>query len=179
MPQQTCETDHVQKPPRNPLEVVVPRKPWMSHLQTRFWRKVEITDTGCWQWTASKQKEGYGQFRVGDRMIPAHRVAIRLFVKDGDDILDQCQEIRHRCPEDNPSCCNPEHLWPGTVSENQVDSLRDGNRGEFSSGQIRHIRRRYDSGETQSDIADDYGVSQRCISLIVRGETYEHVEMPK
>jgi hypothetical protein len=150
----------------------------MSHTQHRFWRKIEITESGCWEWQASTQEYGYGQFRVGDTMVPAHRMAIQLFVPDGEAILDGCEEIRHRCPEDDPACCNPEHLWPGTARQNQLDSLRDGDCGEFSEAQIRHIRRRYDTGETQSDIADDYDVSQRCISMIVRGETYEHVEMP-
>jgi len=150
----------------------------MSHLQHRFWKKIEITESGCWEWGASAQDYGYGQFRVADTMRRAHRMAIQLFCPDGDEILDGCEEIRHRCPEDSPSCCNPEHLWPGDASQNQVDALRDGRRGEFTAAQVRHIRRRYDDGETQSGIADDYGVSQYCISMIVRGETYGHVEFP-
>ena len=43
----------------------------------RFWRHVEKTDT-CWLWTASKTKQGYGQFNPDTGSNLAHRTAWRL-----------------------------------------------------------------------------------------------------
>lgn len=46
--------------------------------ETRFWEKVDkngklILDTPCWEWTASKFSNGYGQFFDGINKIGAHR----------------------------------------------------------------------------------------------------------
>jgi hypothetical protein len=43
---------------------------------------------------------------------------------------------------------------------------------KLTNQQAEDIRRRYASGEYQTPLATEYGVSQRVISLIVRGETY-------
>jgi DNA-binding CsgD family transcriptional regulator len=41
---------------------------------TRFWEKVDKAGD-CWVWTASVTHEGVGQYRVGRRMVQAHRWA--------------------------------------------------------------------------------------------------------
>lgn len=47
---------------------------------------------------------------------------------------------------------------------------------KLSADQVRAIRRAYDTGTVrQVDLAAEYGVSQRAISLITRRETYTDV----
>ena len=80
---------------------------------TRFWLKVEKTE-GCWLWTAYRRPDGYGQFRVGSRMVKAHRFAYELLVgpiPDGRETDHLCR-VRH--------CVNPAHLEPVTHRENTL-----------------------------------------------------------
>ncbi len=86
-------------------------------LKERLMSHVRINpDTGCWEWTASKQSYGYGQFRklVDGKWVirRAHRVSYELFrgpIPDGL-VLD------HLCRV--PGCINPEHLEPVTHKTN-------------------------------------------------------------
>ena len=43
----------------------------------RFWEKVRKSEdpNGCWEWTAHKDKGGYGRFQVDGRNVRAHRWA--------------------------------------------------------------------------------------------------------
>jgi hypothetical protein len=67
-------------------------------LLERFWSNVEKTD-GCWNWTGSKTKNGYGQI-----LISAHRLAYELLVG----AIPENLALDHLCR--NPSCVNPAHL---------------------------------------------------------------------
>ena len=73
---------------------------------------------GCWQWTGSTTRMGYGQFSVmtlgeGRQMIPAHRYAWEQAsgaIPDGVDVLHLCG---------NRICVRPDHLAlrdPGETS---------------------------------------------------------------
>jgi hypothetical protein len=44
---------------------------------------------------------------------------------------------------------------------------------KLTAAQATEIRKRYTAGELQVPLAKEYGVSQRAISLVVRGETYK------
>ena len=48
-----------------------------STTDTRFWGTVDRTGD-CWIWTASVTNQGVGQYRVGRRMVRAHRWAWEL-----------------------------------------------------------------------------------------------------
>jgi hypothetical protein len=86
-------------------------------LGERFWSKVnKDTESGCWEWTASLQTDGYGQFsiKVDDhhRTVQSHRLTYEALVGDIPDGL----QIDHLCR--NASCVNPEHLEPVSALEN-------------------------------------------------------------
>lgn len=69
----------------------------------RFWAKVQRTE-GCWEWTGSKLRSGYGQFTVDGKLMYVHRFSYELHIGPIPDGL----VIDHLCR--NTSCVNPAHL---------------------------------------------------------------------
>ena len=97
-------------------------KIWRVRSKTiteRFWEKVHITD-GCWEWMARRKLHGYGEFRIIDCLVPAHRMAWVLSVGP----IPKGLLVLHRC--DNPPCCNPDHLFLGTQADNLRDAIQKG-----------------------------------------------------
>lgn len=68
--------------------------------------------------------------------------------------------IDHKCR--NPRCVNPAHLEPVTPSEN----MRRGRATRLRAEDVRAIRRRWAAGETQTDLAREFGISQTHASNI-------------
>lgn len=82
-------------------------------------RCVAIPETGCWLWTGAWSAKGYGS--VGHKSQNyAHRLSYETFVGPIPDGMLVC----HKC--DVRPCCNPDHLFVGTIDDNQKDSARKG-----------------------------------------------------
>ncbi len=77
----------------------------------RFWVKVDLTGD-CWEWTASKNKKGYGRFRFQGETRLAHRVAYEMIVGP----IPFGLTLDHLCR--NHGCVRPEHLEPVTQRVN-------------------------------------------------------------
>lgn len=78
-------------------------------LPERFWSKcMPEPNSGCWLWTASINKHGYGQFHFGRRSWFAHRLAFAALRGELPDRSSTGLVLDHRCRM--PSCCNPLHL---------------------------------------------------------------------
>lgn len=92
--------------------------------QMAFWSKVSVDDPAfCWKWNGGTNTAGYGRWsseKNGPHKL-AHRWAWMLFYDQ--DIPDN-KLLMHRC--DNPICCNPFHLEPGTDLSNIRDSMAKG-----------------------------------------------------
>jgi len=84
----------------------------------RFWAKTSRNaETGCLEWTAAKNKTGYGWFGKNHTGLLAHRVAWALSgatIPTGSSVL-------HRC--DNPSCVEVGHMFLGTAADNVADMI--------------------------------------------------------
>jgi len=87
-------------------------------INKSFWVKVDIKNqTECWPWTMPVNDAGYGRFVIHQNEYLAHRIAWKLTngeIPDG-------KIICHKC--DNKPCCNPDHLYCGTYSDNMADRL--------------------------------------------------------
>jgi hypothetical protein len=154
----------------------------------RFWAKVnKNTPSGCWEWTAYRNPAGYGVFGLShDKykgpsvLILAHRMSWTM----ANGPIPKGQYVLHRC--DNPSCVNPEHLWLGSIADNQQDMSKKGrSRSGGPSGEengnarltrevVREIRsRKVSEGLSAEKLSAIYHVAASTIRQIVRGETWK------
>jgi hypothetical protein len=79
------------------------------------------TPDACWPWKGPRDKEGYGVITDDTRrQIRAHRIAFERI----NGPIPQGQYVLHHC--DNPPCCNPAHLWLGTIADNNADMWSKG-----------------------------------------------------
>lgn len=132
----------------------------------------------CIEWDGCRDKDGYGvigKTTYGESR--AHRHVYKLVhgsIPDG-------MVIRHKC--DNPSCCNVDHLVPGTNAENSADMLSRNRsakgervgRAKLTDEMVREIRLLYRIGITQKEIAAQYPVTQSSVSLIVLRKQWTHI----
>jgi hypothetical protein len=101
--------------------------------------------------------------------------------------------ILHRCPGgDNRRCCNPGHLYLGTVTDNNRDSRNAGHnhfsthffKGErhanakLTQAQVDQIRALWDYSRIaygqQTKIAKMFGVTRYAIYRIIHGDNWVH-----
>lgn len=83
----------------------------------RFFAKVVVAPSGCWEWTGSLNDDGYGGFCWNYYSTSAHRIACWWFIRRP---LDD-EHVDHLCR--NHRCVNPVHLEPVTVSVNVLRGL--------------------------------------------------------
>lgn len=138
-----------------------------------FWSRVDIkSDARCWEWHGRKNPAGYGRY---DGQM-AHRLALLWFTGR---LVPDSLMVLHSC--DNPSCVNPNHLMPGTNTDNQRDAKAKGRnaRGQshgktkLTEDQVRAIRR--DTTTPIADLAALYGVCKATISYIKNGRSWKYV----
>jgi HNH endonuclease len=141
----------------------------------RFLSKVIRTEHGCWLWIGAKVPKGYGQFKIGEKVYRAHRVAYELFKEE----VPEGMFVLHSC--DNPSCVNPDHLFVGTNSDNIQDSFdkgRSSNVGELHPGHklteddVLHI---LGSDKSNEELAAEYDVDRASIYKIRTGRSWSYM----
>jgi DNA-binding transcriptional regulator YiaG len=97
-------------------------------------------------------------------------------------------QVLHSC--DNPSCCNPAHLFLGTPKENARDKVSKGRQAVGAPGkqvapgadhmlakltwdEARAIRvLRSEEGASISELAETFGVSERTVQSVLSNKSY-------
>lgn len=134
----------------------------------------------CLVYTGGRpQRSGHRTMGFHGKYVGVHRIAWILTngsVPDGLSVL-------HRC--DVPDCVNVDHLFLGTVADNNADRdqkgrhipLRGSKNGfaKLSEYQIIEIREMLAQRVPQRKIAAQYGVNQFAIWSIKAGRTWRHV----
>lgn len=131
-------------------------------------------NSGCWLWIGSTNTKGYGRVKIRGKTIRAHRAAYELYTGKSLGSLFAC----HKC--DNPACVNPDHLFAGTIVENNQDRAKKirgcvGERNRhavLSAGDVRVIR---SSTDSTASLAAKYGVSCESIIRARKRVTWKHV----
>lgn len=132
----------------------------------------------CWEWRGVTNGFKYGRFIFYGKNFGSHRIAY-MFQKG---MLPNGLFVCHKC--DNPICCNPDHLFIGTNSENIADCVSKGRqvRGEkapravLSNSDVLEIRKEYKKGKTSyKNLGKKYGVRNAAIYKIINRRTWKHL----
>jgi len=165
----------------------------VKNTPENFWSHVRRAKPNeCWEWQGAKTSSGYGNLTWHGAHVQAHRVAYFLTYggiglatgfRNAGQAKTYQRFVLHKC--DNRPCCNPEHLFLGSMRANQLDAYAKGRRrqpqskhanAKLTPSQVHEIRRRYAAGSAiQVALAAEFGVSQVSISLVIRRATYRDI----
>jgi hypothetical protein len=133
-------------------------------------------NSGCWLWADGGEivKGGYIRIMSGSRRRLAHRYAYERYRGPIPPGLYVCHHCDVRC------CVNPDHLFLGTLADNNADRDRKGRQprgtdiglAKLTDADVLEIRA---STETQRALGRRYGVAHCTIGLILRHETWTHL----
>ena len=145
------------------------------NLIERLETKTKKAESGCWLWVGGIGRGGYGVISIGGRQEAVHRVSYELRVGE---LGDNC--CLHKC--DVRNCLNPDHLFLGTVSDNNRDRAGKGRSDDrkgmknasakLTESDVLSIR---SDTRNQYVIAGEYGVSQGQISDIKSRKKWSHI----
>ena len=161
----------------------------------RFWCKVNKDgplpphkpELGhCWIWTASIKSNSYGSFYFGGKVDRSHRFS---FLIHGGILTPEKPCVLHSC--DNPSCCNPNHLFAGSQDENISDMVQKGRNNrtgisvcigqkhgmaKLTENNVIEMRCLYSSGKYSTRcLAKKYGVSRSVIQDVIHRRAWIHI----
>jgi hypothetical protein len=174
----TCGTDFIPHGTRN----------YYCSLDCVFWSKVtKSTFDACWPWTGAMSKtNGYGVLKWNTKRYKAHQIAWKIYfgavpVEPNPSYHGIC--VLHKC--DNPSCCNPNHLFIGTQTDNIKDMIIKRRRRSYigernpsavlSRHQVIEIKQLLENKTPTRAIAARYHVGNTTICHIKYGETWKDI----
>ena len=144
----------------------------------RFWRGISKGNPqDCWEWKGYREG-GYGRLKIASGQILSHRMSWTLHRGE----IPAGLFVLHRC--DNRPCGNPDHLFLGTLTENNKDRDAKGRHrplygeanglAKLTMEIARNIRQEYSLGfVTQQVLADKHSVTQKAIYMIIHHQTWK------
>lgn len=155
--------------------------------EARFWSYVDRRgDDECWPWTGYVDENGYGTFRVGDKIRKAHVWAYEHFVGP---VPEDKPELDHACHSNDDDCeggvcphrrCvnftrfdDPLDLHLEAVTE--AENARRAHQSKVPGSVIAGLHARWVAGEDAAALAAEVGMQHRTLTarfrrLAARGE---------
>ena len=149
---------------------------WQSPEERFFKQTYKDPISGCWLWIGAICGTGYGGIKVNGRLTRAHRFSYELHygsIPDGLCVLHKC-DVRH--------CVNPDHLFTGTITDNNRDCTNKKRRNDHKGED--HYRAKLTEKQAieikyshlkNSTLAEKYHVSRPTISAIWNGDNWKHI----
>lgn len=141
-----------------------------------------IVRDGEWRLIAGHNVTRHRQVRLYgtgiQRVEYLYRLVLEAFVGPCPDGMEACHY-----PDDDPSNCRLDNLRWDTPAGNGRDKKQHGThrgtknpKSKLTDDDIRAIRERLKSGETQRNIGKEFGVTDVTVSLIARNKIWTHVQ---
>ena len=148
-----------------------------------FWSKVIKKDSdSCWPWIGCQDRQGRGGVRVTINGVVTGVRAARIMWYLTHETPPQHLHVLHDC--DNCNCVNPNHLHLGTHRDNMREArerglIRSGithYKNKFNVEQQKEIVKRFNEGESSTQLARELAVSASTILRVVqKGNTcFQH-----
>lgn len=147
----------------------------IDYLEKRIQR---VTESGCWIWEKCVDREGYGRSTFNCKKTRMNRLAWMSYkgpIPDGLCVL-------HRC--DVRECVNPDHLFLGTIDDNNKDMHRKKRnnqcKGEDQGGSIlteEQVIFAFNDPRSSYEVGRLLGVSYSTIGDIRRGRNWKHLNL--
>jgi len=127
----------------------------------------------CWLWQGHLSN-GYGRVYWNNRRWVAHRLVSTLCFGE----LQDGVFCLHRC--DNPRCCNPNHLWRGSLADNNRDRDSKGRRAlppttKLTEEDVILFRERFGAGDSVPELAREFGIHRNTGYQIVNRQIWKQV----
>lgn len=159
-------------------------KPFSEADITRFFKRIEKRENGCWIFVGGKSE--YGRLRMGGKLQLAHVASYKIHKG----AIEAGKKVMHNCPSgDTPRCCNPDHIHTGSHAENMRDMVRKGRNNppigarnhmsKLDTEKVLFIRNSIASkNETVSSLSKKYKTTFQCIYQIAIGNSWRHIGGP-
>ena len=150
-------------------------------IEDRFWENVDRRGPDdCWEWKQTLMSTGYG--RLGGKRgfsVTAHRFSWELHngpIPKGEGYHGTC--VCHKC--DNRACCNPAHLFLGTVADNARDMVEKGRSPhpprKLTDEQVLYVFN--NPGISCYGLGKMFGIGENAIRSIRKGASFRYLKPP-